>query len=94
MVVYFYESVDRCVLKLAAFMKRAMSKRVPCTILYASETGTSEQCAYKLQKMFDKAFNVRVCWQIGGSIGVCSFRDYYQPVLKGGEGRLIVLLCW
>lgn len=37
-----------------------MSKRVKCTILYATETGKSETFAKKLGDLFSKAFNVKV----------------------------------
>ena len=42
-------------------MKSAMRNRKECTILYATETGQSERCAYKLQRQFEQEFNVEVC---------------------------------
>ena len=50
----------RSVRMVTGYMSEAMSKRVPCTILFASETGTSEQYAYNLQKLFNLAFNCSV----------------------------------
>lgn len=41
-------------------MQSALKKRVPCTILFATETGKSQTFAKKLKSMLSSAFNPRV----------------------------------
>ena len=41
-------------------MGKALAKRVKCTILYATETGKSEQFAKSLAEIFKHAFDARV----------------------------------
>ena len=41
-------------------MAKAMSKRIKVVILYATETGKSEEYAKLLQKIFNFAFNAKV----------------------------------
>ena len=42
-------------------MRNALKKRVNCTILYATETGKSENFAKGLYAIFKHAFNTKVC---------------------------------
>lgn len=44
----------------AIMMKKALSKRVKCTILYATETGKSERFSRSLADIFNHGFDARV----------------------------------
>ena len=41
---------------------RALSKRIKATVLYATETGKSEQYAKQLCELLGHAFNAQVSW--------------------------------
>ena len=41
-------------------MRKALEKRIKCTILYATETGRSEAFAKTLSALFKHAFDVKV----------------------------------
>lgn len=43
---------------------RALSKRIKATVLYATETGKSEQYAKQLCELLGHAFNAQVSWQL------------------------------
>lgn len=53
-------SLFRAVKFTSRLFGKALSKRIKATILYATETGTSEQFAKKLNEMFSHAFNSQV----------------------------------
>ena len=50
----------RAVKLSANLMKRAMAKRIRCTILYATETGHAHQFAKQLAELFKHTFDARV----------------------------------
>ena len=60
--LYINNKNFRSVKMLAKFMNKVMAKRVGCTILYASKTGTAERYAYELQNLFNHAFNTTVMY--------------------------------
>lgn len=43
---------------------RALSKRIKATVLYATETGKSEQYAKQLCELLGHAFNAQVSWKL------------------------------
>ena len=47
---------------------RALSKRIKATILYATETGKSEQYAKQLCELLGHAFNAQVKWKYGAIV--------------------------
>ena len=53
----------RAVKLSASLMKKAMAKRIRCTILYATETGRSQQFAKQLGELFKHSFDARVSEQ-------------------------------
>ncbi|XP_076109022.1 nitric oxide synthase 1-like [Mytilus galloprovincialis] len=55
-----FKCVASVVFSWTSLMMKVLSKRVKCTILYATETGRSERYAHTLHKIFRQAFNSRV----------------------------------
>ncbi|KAM9468386.1 nitric oxide synthase, inducible-like [Clarias gariepinus] len=55
-----FKGVIKAVLFSHILMKSVLGKRVPCTIIYATETGRSQTFAEKLKSIFSRAFNPRV----------------------------------
>jgi hypothetical protein len=53
-------SLNRMVAFSTILMRKALSERVRCTILYATETGKSERFAKVLQEIFAYAFDPKV----------------------------------
>ncbi|ELU07757.1 hypothetical protein CAPTEDRAFT_221339 [Capitella teleta] len=55
-----FREIARAVKLSASLMNNALTKRVCCTILFATETGKSENFASQLAELFKHAFNPRV----------------------------------
>lgn len=53
-------SVNRAVKFTSKLFGRALSKRIKATVLYATETGKSEQYAKELCEILSHAFNAKV----------------------------------
>lgn len=60
MMYYPWNLQNRAVAVTAKFMQKALAKRVKATIIFATETGTSERYATMLKAIFDLKFNVKV----------------------------------
>lgn len=58
--MYFSLSLCRAVKFSAKLMGQAMAKRVKATILYATETGKSQDYAKTLCEIFQHAFDAKV----------------------------------
>ena len=65
-MIYFFFNLfnffrkQRVVQISTAFMKKALSKRNKCTILYATETGKSEGFSKSLTQKFSHTFDAKV----------------------------------
>ncbi|KAG6452910.1 nitric oxide synthase [Manduca sexta] len=57
---YHFKQIARAVKFTSKLFGRALSKRIKATILYATETGKSEQYAKELGTIFGHAFNAQV----------------------------------
>ncbi|XP_072944441.1 nitric oxide synthase-like [Epargyreus clarus] len=57
---YHFKQIARAVKFTSKLFSRALSKRIKATILYATETGKSEQYAKELGTLFGHAFNAQV----------------------------------
>lgn len=57
---FFSCSPDRAVKFTSKLFGRALSRRIKATVLYASETGKSEQYAKQLVELLSHAFNAQV----------------------------------
>ncbi|XP_076850942.1 nitric oxide synthase, inducible-like isoform X2 [Brachyhypopomus gauderio] len=55
-----FKALTKAVVFSQMLMQRALKNRVPCTILYATETGKSQSFAKKLQAILSCAFNPRL----------------------------------
>ncbi|KAL0973341.1 hypothetical protein UPYG_G00202200, partial [Umbra pygmaea] len=55
-----FKSVARAALFSTTLKRRVLAKRVPCTVLYATETGKSQTLAQRLNSMLNNAFNSRL----------------------------------
>ena len=55
-----FKEIARAVKFTSNLFGKALSKRIKATILYATETGKSEQLAKRLGHIFSHAFNVNV----------------------------------
>ncbi|TSK49640.1 Nitric oxide synthase, inducible [Bagarius yarrelli] len=55
-----FRVITKAVVFSQILMQSALKKRVPCTILYATETGKSQTLAKKLKSMLSCAFNPRL----------------------------------
>lgn len=62
LIVFFTVSCfpDRAVKFTSKLFGRALSRRIKATVLYASETGKSEQYAKQLVELLSHAFNAQV----------------------------------
>lgn len=61
MYTYFgFSSIYRAVKFTSKLFGRALSKRIKATVLYATETGKSEQYANQLCELLGHAFNAQV----------------------------------
>lgn len=56
-----FKEIAKAVKFTSNLFGKALSKRIKATILYATETGKSEQLARRLGHIFSHAFNVSVC---------------------------------
>lgn len=57
---FHFKQIARAVKFTSKLFGRALSKRIKATILYATETGRSEQYAKELGAIFGYAFNAQV----------------------------------
>ncbi|CAC5400378.1 NOS1 [Mytilus coruscus] len=55
-----FKCISSVIFLWTTLMMKVLSKRIKCTILYATETGRSERYANTLNKIFRQAFNSRV----------------------------------
>lgn len=55
-------SIHRAVKFTSKLFGRALSRRIKATVLYATETGRSEQYAKQLGELLSHAFNAQVCY--------------------------------
>ncbi|KAK2831745.1 hypothetical protein Q7C36_016831 [Tachysurus vachellii] len=55
-----FSALTKAVVFSQILMQSALKKRVPCTILFATETGKSQTFAKKLKSMLSSAFNPRL----------------------------------
>lgn len=53
---------NRAVKFTSKLFGRALSRRIKATVLYATETGRSEQYAKQLVELLGHAFNAQVSW--------------------------------
>lgn len=60
--LYFDYSNNRAVKFTSKLFGRALSRRIKATVLYATETGRSEQYAKQLVELLGHAFNAQVSW--------------------------------
>lgn len=60
----FFFPLFRAVKFTSKLFGRALSKRIKATVLYASETGKSEQYAKQLCELLGHAFNAQVDFEI------------------------------
>lgn len=67
-VFVFRRAHDRAVKFTSKLFGRALSRRIKATVLYATETGKSEQYAKQLVELLGHAFNAQVSV---GSLCVC-----------------------
>lgn len=58
---FHFKQIARAVKFTSKLFGRALSKRIKATVLYATETGKSEQYAKELGIIFGHAFNAQVC---------------------------------
>lgn len=58
---FHFKQIARAVKFTSKLFGRALSKRIKATVLYATETGKSEQFAKELGVIFGHAFNAQVC---------------------------------
>ncbi len=63
-----FKEIARAVKFTSNLFGKALSKRIKATILYATETGRSEQYSKRLAHMFSHAFNVSVSYMLSVSI--------------------------
>lgn len=70
-----FQSIFRAVKFTSKLFGRALSRRIKATILYATETGKSEQYAKQLVELLGHAFNAQV-------IGNHSIIIYYSSKLN------------
>lgn len=57
---YYYYCINRAVKFTSKLFGRALSRRIKATVLYATETGKSEQYAKQLCELLGHAFNAQV----------------------------------
>lgn len=64
---------NRAVKFTSKLFGRALSRRIKATVLFASETGRSEQYAKQLVELLSHAFNAQVIklFKIGKTLEVC-----------------------
>lgn len=59
-ILYFASEISRAVKFTSKLFGRALSRRIKATVLYATETGKSEQYAKQLVELLGHAFNAQV----------------------------------
>ena len=82
-----FKEIAKAVKFTSNLFGKALSKRIKATILYATETGKSEQLAKRLGHIFSHAFNVNVSAAAAAGKGETVGERMCESESEGKEGE-------